>query len=115
VKGYCFTEIKTVVTGGSVTRGLSQEGQSLAEGCSLVTAGDPLAKTQKKRCICKPKNKNIPKNAKKTTTERILDMKMPTKGGPIFTFRLTGGAARPFTPLSVTPLVTGAYAGNRPS
>jgi len=29
---------------------------------------------------------------------------MSTRGGPVSTFSLTGGAARPLAPLSVTPL-----------
>jgi len=33
----------------------------------------------------------------------MLNIKMSTKGGPVFTFSFPGGVARPFTPL-VTPL-----------
>jgi len=49
--------------------------------------------------------------AKKTKTPwktqkklKILNIKMSTGGGPAFTFSLPGGAARPFAPMSVTPL-----------
>ena len=43
-----FSFVLRNATSSGVTRGLSQGGQSLAEGCSLVTVGGPLAKIQKK-------------------------------------------------------------------
>ena len=48
---------------------------------------------------------NTPKNAKKTANSIILNIKMSTKGGPVFTFSLPGGRLAPsFPPPSVTPL-----------
>jgi len=46
------------------------------------------------------KHENIPKNAKETTTERILSIKMSTKGAQVFTFSLPGGRLVPCPPVS---------------
>jgi len=46
------------------------------------------------------KNENSPKNAKMTTY-----WKPNNEGGPVFTFSLPRGAARPRVPSSVTPLL----------
>jgi len=47
--GTCLHPIFSIYApnAGGGTRGLSQQGQRLAEGGPLVTVGDPLAKTQK--------------------------------------------------------------------
>jgi len=38
---------------------------------------------------------------------------MSTKGGPVFTFSLPGGAARLLAPPSVTPLISGPLLSNK--
>ena len=47
------------------------------------------------------KNENTPKNAKNNNllkTKKILNIKMSTKGDPVFKFSLPVGAARPPVP-----------------
>jgi len=45
------------------------------------------------------------KNSNQLKNKRIINIKISAKGGPVFTFSVPGGEARPLAP-SVTPLPT---------
>jgi len=44
------------------------------------------------------------KNSSHLKNKRIINMKMPAKGGPIFTFSLPGGRLAPLSSPSTTPV-----------
>ena len=99
-----FSAVRTVISGAA--RGLSQ-------GAKLnwrVPAGhyrEPTSQNSEKSyemivnllmswmSILAKKTKTPRKMQKKTTTQRILNIKMSTGGGPVFTFSFPGGGSPP--------------------